>query len=251
MKKVPRMYYMFSKNGDAYDIYLYDDITDNKRFNWETYRMEDAGTSAAGFKKEMDALPENAEIHLYLNSNGGSVKEGTAIYNMLRRHKGHKVGYVDGAAHSIAFTIFQACDHRVMGEGTSCLIHFPWVCTAGNADELRAEAQQLDALSDASVSLLMSRAKGISENELREMMKKETILTPDMALKYGFCDEIADREADIEPVQAAGEIKEIKSALQNSNFPDTLKEFVTLTKKKETEPKNEVSEMDAFFNAFL
>lgn len=252
MKKIPRLYYMFAKNDDIYDVYLYDDITDDKRFNWETYQMEDAGTSAAGFKKEMDALPENAEIHLYLNSNGGSVKEGTAIYNMLRRHKGRKVGYVDGVAHSIAFTIFQACDYRIMGEGTSCLIHFPWVCTAGNADELRAEAEQLDALADASVTLLMSRAKDISEAELRDMMKKETILTPDMALQYGFCDEIANRESVSEPVQAAGNIKEIKNALKNSGFEETLKDFIKLSEEeKKEESQNNASMMDAFFNAFL
>ena len=252
MKKIPRLYYMFVKNGEVYDIYLYDDITDDKRFNWETYRLEDAGTSAAGFKKEMDALPENAEIHLYLNSNGGSVKEGTAIYNMLRRHKGRKVGYVDGVAHSIAFTIFQACDYRVMGEGTSCLIHFPWVCTAGNADELRAEAEKLDALSDASVALLMARSKNISENELREMMKKETILTPDMALKYGFCDEIADRDPVTEPVQVAGNIEEIKQAVKNPEFETTLKDFIEFSNQTENkEPQTDVSMMDTFFNAFL
>lgn len=248
MKKIPKMYYMFSKNGESYDIYLYDDITDDKRFNWETYKMEDAGTSAAGFKKEMDQIPEDTEIHLYINSNGGSVKEGTAIYNMLRRHAGKKIGYVDGVAHSIAFTIFQACDYRIMGEGTSSLIHFPWVCTAGNADELRAEADQLDQLSNASVALLMSKAKGISEEQLREMMKKETILTPDKALEYGFCDEIAEREVVSEPVQAAGEIKELKTALKNQSFENTLKDFVELAGEKK---KEEPSIMDVFFNTFL
>ena len=189
---------------------------------------------------------------MYINSNGGSVKEGTAIYNQLKRHKAHKTGYVDGVAHSIAFVILQACDHRVMGEGTSALLHEMWVCTAGNARQLREEADQLDILMQGSRKLFMQRAKNITEEELQSLMEKETMLTPDMALEYGFIDEIAGRtEIEEGPQQAAKDIEELKEKMQSRNFKETLEEFEKLVEEKEESVEQKASVMDVFLNAFL
>ena len=82
-----------------------------------------------------------------------------------------------------------------MGLGTSMMLHFPWMSAAGNAKQLRDFADQLDALGDASVQLYMSRAKGITEEELRSMMDKETVFSPDKCLEYGFCDFVDTYEA--------------------------------------------------------
>lgn len=254
MNKLPRMYFAFQTEGNKHKIYLYDDIKEEGDFNWETWQREESETSAMHFQKMLNEIPETDEIELFINSNGGSVKEGTSIYNQLRRHPAHKTGYVDGVGHSIAFTILQACDYRVMGEGTSALIHYPWTATAGNADELRAEADRMDALTNASVKLLMKRAKNISEEELRDMMKKETMLTPDEALKYGFIDEIQGRTIDIpaEPMQAAEDIKKLRQKFQRDEFNETLKEFEELVgvEVKTEEPENSASVLDAFLNIF-
>lgn len=175
MNKLPKVHYMFKQEGNVHKIYLYDDVTEVGKFNWETWSREESETSAKYFREQLDAIPETDEIELYINSNGGSVKEGTAIYNQLKRHGAHKTGYVDGVAHSIAFVILQACDKRVMGEGTSALIHEMWVCTCGNAAQLRQEADQLDILMKGSRALFMQRAKNITEEQLQEMMEKETM----------------------------------------------------------------------------
>lgn len=159
MGKLPKLYYMFNTQGNVHNIYLYDDIEEKGDWNWETWTRDDSETSAKHFQEELAQIPETDEICLYINSNGGSVKEGTAIYNQLKRHGAHKTGYVDGVAHSIAFVILQACDKRIMGEGTSALIHEMWVCTAGNAAELRAEADKLDEMMKSSGHCLCSAQK--------------------------------------------------------------------------------------------
>ena len=67
-------------------------------------------------------------------------------------------------------------------------LHNTWCLASGNAEKHRSIADQLDALTDASVQLYMSRAKNLTEESLREMMNKETMLAPDTCLEYGFCD---------------------------------------------------------------
>lgn len=253
MLKVPRIQFLFKQEGNKHQIYVYDDIEEGGRFDWSTWEYKESETSAKYFQQRLAEIPEDAEIELYFNSNGGSVKEGTAIYNQLKRHKAHKTGYVDGVAHSIAFVMLQACDHRVMGEGTSALLHEMWTCVAGNAAQLRTEADQLDDLMVASRKLFMLRAKNITEDELKVLMEKETMLTPDKALEYGFIDEIAGRKENVpEGVQqAAVDIQKLREKMNSQNFSEVLEEFKKLTTEQKEEPKNEVSAMDAFFNAFL
>lgn len=259
MVKIPKIQFLFKQTDNKYQIYIYDDVQENGKFDWSTWEYKESETSAKYFQERLAEIPEDAEIELYFNSNGGSVKEGTAIYNQLKRHKAHKTGYVDGVAHSIAFVMLQACDRRIMGEGTSALLHEMWVCTAGNAEQLRKEADQLDDLMVASRKLFMLRAKNITEDELKELMSKETMLTPDKALEYGFIDEIAGRKEETpegvpeglpeDMQQAAADIKKLREKMNSSNFSEVLKEFEELT--EEETPKNKVSAMDAFLNAFL
>lgn len=90
MGKLPKLYYMFNTQGNVHNIYLYDDIEEKGDWNWETWTRDDSETSAKHFQEELAQIPETDEICLYINSNGGSVKEGTAIYNQLKRHGAHK-----------------------------------------------------------------------------------------------------------------------------------------------------------------
>ena len=81
----------------------------------------------------------------------------------------------------------------------------------------------------------MQRAKNITEEELQDLMEKETMLTPDMALEYGFIDEISGRaEVQEEPQQAAKDIKELKEKMQAANFKETLEEFEELVEERRT-----------------
>ncbi len=256
MSRFPRMYYAFANEGNVHKIYLYDDITEKGDFNWETWSYNESETSAKHFQELLDQIPEGDIIELYINSAGGSVKEGTAIYNKLKRHKAKKTGYVDGITHSIAFTILQACDVRVMGEGTSVLVHEMWTYAVGNADELRSEADKMDAWMKASRQLILQRTDKITEEELKALMKKETMLGPDEALAYGFIDEIEGREEPVQTevvMQAAKDLTKLRENMQNKVFDEELKEFEEIAEEtKKTEPEqHEVSMMDTFFDMFF
>lgn len=191
--KVYNLKYHFKQqsSGGAYVLYLYDEVTATGEFDWDTWEYKESETSAKYFRDKLDAIPNTGVIELHVNSGGGDVNEGVTIYNLLRQKSqaGCKIiGYVDGAAYSVAMDVIMACDEIHMGLGTSMFLHYPWTCACGNAEALTAVAKQLEALGTASVDLYMARAKNITEEGLREMMQKETMLDPETCLKYGFCD---------------------------------------------------------------
>ena len=197
--KHPKLKYRFNQlaGTNKHQLYIYDEITEYGTFNWNTWEYEESETSANYFREQLDKIPDRDEIELFVNSYGGSVKEGIAIYNMLKRKKCKKYCFVDGFAYSVASIICLACDKIIMGLGTSMMIHDMWVRCEGNAKELRKQADDLDTLMEANRKIYLERAKNLTEEQLIEMMEKETILTPEQCLEYGFCDEISnEKQAD-------------------------------------------------------
>ncbi len=200
MKKTGKMMMKFQpkqKANNVYQLYIYDDVTDVGTFDWSTWEYLESETSAAYFKEQLENIPDNATIELYINSYGGSVKEGVAIYNQLVRHKAYKVGYVDAYACSVAFTILMACDHIVMGLGSTALAHNMWMEVAGNAEELRKAADDLDKMMETNRQIYLKRCN-ISEEELIQLMSEERFLTPEECLQMGFCDEVAEKTFQLE-----------------------------------------------------
>jgi ATP-dependent protease ClpP protease subunit len=188
--------YCFQKGeGNVHKLYIYDDVTQYGAFNWSTWEYEISETSAKYFRDQLEAIPEAETIELHINSNGGSVKEGVAIYTQLKQKANKKIGYVDGVAYSVAFLILQACDERIMGLGTSALIHNMWMSVAGNAKELRKAADDLDVLMESNRQVFLERSN-LEEQKLIEMMDAETFLTPDQCLEYGLIDKIDSYQAD-------------------------------------------------------
>ena len=190
---------MADSSGRVHKLYVYDEVRAEGKFNWNTWDYEESETSAKYFRNQLDAIPDGETIELHVNSAGGEVGEGVTIYNLLRQKSNagsRLVGYVDGMAYSVAMDIIMACDEIHMGLGTSMFLHNPWAYACGNADQLRSMADQLDALADASRQLYLSRSKNLTEEELGQMMQKETMLAPDVCLSYGFCDFVGEVGAD-------------------------------------------------------
>ena len=190
------------ETSGVHKLYIYDDITAYGKFNWNTWEMDESRTSAEYFREQLAAIPDTDTIELHINSNGGAVKEGVAIYNQLKQKECKKTGYVDGVAYSVAFIVLQACDYRVMGIGTSALIHDMWLEIAGNARELRKAADDLDVLMEANRKIFMERSN-LDEQQLIEMMAAETFLTPNQCLEYGLIDEIGPYRTEGQETQEA------------------------------------------------
>ena len=186
--------------GNVHKLYIYDDVTAYGTFDWTTWTMKESETSAKYFRDQLEAIPDTATIELHINSNGGSVKEGVAIYTQLKQKACKKVGYVDGVAYSVAFLILQACDERIMGLGTSALVHNMWMSVEGNAKELRKAADDLDVLMESNRKIFLERSN-LEEQQLIDMMEAETFLTPDQCLEYGLIDKIDSYQADEQDTQ--------------------------------------------------
>jgi ATP-dependent protease ClpP protease subunit len=268
--------YRFEQKADsnAHKLYIYDTVTAYGDFNWETWDYDESETSANFFRQSLEEIPETDQIELHINSYGGDVKEGIAIYNMLKQHKAGKICYVDGFAYSIASVIALACDKIIMGLGTSMLIHNMSMSVYGNAETLRKCADDLDVLMQSNRQIYLARAKNLTEEQLIEMMDKETYLTPEQCLEYGFCDEIATTySADQNKInQLAGiVIQQLRQELNNrKSFMEEMKKFVPAepTPSEPTpvqaatppaepkEPENNTGEkkmlnmMNAFYTAF-
>lgn len=217
--------FCFQQAGNnVHKLYIYDDVTAYRTFDWTTWTFKDSETSAKYFREQLAAIPDADTIELHINSNGGSVKEGVAIYSQLKQAACKKVGYVDGVAYSVAFLILQACDERVMGLGTSALVHNMWMSVDGNAKELRKAADDLDVLMESNRKIFLERSN-LEEQQLIEMMEAETFLTPDQCLEYGLIDRIDSYQADEKDIQERlmAQVQQLSGMIaQQKSFRDQL-----------------------------
>lgn len=128
------------------------------------------------------------KIHVRINSYGGEVGEGLAIYNALKESKAEVITYCDSMACSIASVIFMAGTKRIISEYGFILIHNAWSWAQGNANDMRKTADDLEKFTKASVEAYVL-ATGITEDEIQEMLDNETLLDSDEAVAKGFATE--------------------------------------------------------------
>lgn len=179
-----RKYYSLTAENKEASIYIYGDIV-----SWEWIESD---VSSYTLAKEIEELPGDIEtINVFINSYGGEVAEGLAIYNALCRHKAKVKTYCDGFACSVASVVFMAGDERVMSNASLLMVHNAWMFTMGDPGELRKDADDLEIINRASVNAYMSHVN-ISEEELRAMMDAETWIAPEQALEMGFATEVVE-----------------------------------------------------------
>lgn len=179
------------------DLYIYGDVEPDGYDFWtdEAVRSE---TSANTFRAELDARPDVSQINIYINSYGGSVFEGTAIYNQLKRHPAHKTVYIDGFACSVASVIAMAGDEIVMPRNALMMVHNMWMYVQGNAAELRKAADDLDKINEAGRAAYLEKAGGkLTPEMIAELEDGETWLTAEECISYGLADRYADQDADM------------------------------------------------------
>lgn len=194
-----RMWELKQRAEDAgtLELYIYGDVEGDSQNFWtgEVIRSE---TSAKALRDALAEYPDAKEIAIYINSAGGSVTEGTAIYNQLKRHSAHKTVYVDGFACSIASVIAMAGDTVIMPRNTMMMIHNMSMGIYGNAAELRKAADDLDAINEAGMAAYLQKAgEKLDAGKLKEMYDAETWLTAAQCIELGLADEFAEKDADM------------------------------------------------------
>lgn len=148
------------------------------------------GVTSKQFVTDLAAV-KAPEIHLHLNSPGGSVFDGVAIYNALVRHPAKVTTYIDGLAASIASVIALAGDRVVMADNALFMIHNPAGAVQGTADDMRKMAEVLDRIRETALVGTYAKRSNLSTDELVAAIDAETWYSADEALAAGFVDEVA------------------------------------------------------------
>lgn len=187
MNKIKNKYYALAVEGKEANIYIYGDIV-----SWPWFESD---VSSYTLVKEIEELPPDVEvINVHINSYGGEVAEGLAIYNVLKNHKAKVRTIVDGFAASIASVIFMAGDERIMSNASLLFIHNSWMAAVGNAKELRKQADDLETIDKVTRHAYLEHVN-LSEEELKELLDNETWITPTQALEWGFATSITNQPA--------------------------------------------------------
>lgn len=153
------------------------------------------GVSAGQFTKDLAEI-STPNLTVRLNSPGGDVFDGIAIYNALRQHPAHVTTKVDSLAASIASVIAQAGDKRVMMPKGQMMIHEASGLMVGNAEEMMNFAALLDKQSELIASIYADRS-GSKSADFRDLMKAETWLSDQETVDLGLADAIADVPAKV------------------------------------------------------
>lgn len=176
-------YYMLEDGPETADLYIFGDIT-----SWGHWDDNDPDRSAYNIVTELQAIKAN-NITVHINSYGGEVAEGLAIYNTLK-NSGKKIKTIcDGFACSAASVVFMAGIEREMNSSSLLMVHNAWTWATGNAEQLRKTADDMDKITQASIEAYKATGN-ISEEKIKELMDNETWITPEEALDYGFATKI-------------------------------------------------------------
>jgi len=167
------------------DIHIFGDIGES----WWT----DETVTAKQFVQDLEKLVDVDTLNIRINSYGGAVSDGLAIYNALRRHPAAKAVTIEGVAVSIASLIAMAGDTVDMPANSLLMIHAPWSHIAGNSAELRTEADVLDRHARAMASSY-TRKTGKSEADMLALLTDgaDHWYTAQEALDAGFADTVSD-----------------------------------------------------------
>jgi ATP-dependent Clp endopeptidase proteolytic subunit ClpP len=149
------------------------------------------GVNARGFVKELKALGDVSALDIHINSPGGDVFEGAAIYNILKQHKAEKRVFIDGLAASMASVVAMAGDTITMPENAMMMIHNPSTSAYGESKDMKKTAEMLDKIRDTLVSAYAAKT-GLEDSKIVAIMDAETWLSAGEAIELGFADETTE-----------------------------------------------------------
>ena len=221
-------------------IYLNDDIGKDMFGN---------GISADDVIAQIACVPEGEALSMVINSLGGSVTEGLAVYHALKEC-GHDVTTkVQGIAASIASVIFMAGTKREIGLGSFLLVHDCWTATQGNAEELMKTAGDLDTVSSG-LADIYSQTSGLSKKKVEALMDARTLLDASTSVKLGFATSVVNGQPITVSAKAHNRImamlspkdfeqlKELKIMdVENQKPAPLVAEIVEVVNSVDTEPE--------------
>ena len=195
--------------------------------------------------EQIKNMTDVSEINVYINSYGGELSEGLAIYNALKQHKATVNTYCMGFACSSASLIFMSGDNRYMSSSSMLMIHNAISSCYGNSEDMRAMAETLDKMNSAIRNLYLDNIN-ISIDDLKTLLDNETFLTCDECINYGFATDTFNDENEENKAFANNAIDKIINIL-TKNFTSELNtskivNVNNVEEEKETEKEEEAEE---------
>ena len=213
-----------SANNEA-DIYIYDEIG-----YW--------GVTAKQFVNDLKALGDVSHINLHINSPGGDVFDGIAIFNALKHHGAAITVHIDGLAASMASVIAMVGNPVIMPENTMMMIHKPWGFAGGDANDMRDYADLLDKVESVLIPAYAAKT-GKTSDEIAAMLEDETWLDGAECLAMGFADQV------IQSLQAMACIHS-KRIEEFEKMPNSIRNMVTPPRNStQCEPQQPVPQPQA------
>lgn len=165
-----------NQTEDTAELYFYGDINSESLGEWQKYYPDDK--APADVQEFLNQLDNVNELQIHINSGGGSVFGGIAIFNILKTHKAKKSVYVDGIAASIASVIMCAASSPQdihIPANAMVMIHKPLSWCSGNANDMRKEADVLDECQKLILNTYMQITKeGVTEEQINALIDSET-----------------------------------------------------------------------------
>lgn len=189
--------------GVAAEIYIYGEI------GWEV--------TADQFVNDLREIADpTMPLTVYINSPGGGVWDGLAIYNTLKRRPGTVTVHIDGIALSMGSAIAMAGDTIIMPSNALMMIHDPSWMAIGTSEDMRKRADVLDQIRDSLVGIYVEKT-GKTEDEIKTMMADETWMTGQQAVDNGFADDVTAAVEDLAASAAGFDLSVCR------NIPESLK----------------------------
>lgn len=225
-------------------LYFYGDIC-GATWTSEWYNEDKAPQDVVDFINEITSDGnKHKNLDVYINSGGGDVYGGIAIYNILSRYEGKKTAHIDGIAASIAGIIPFACNKVVAKSSSQIMFHKPWTYCLGNADDMKKCIESLNTCEQSIINIYADHAKdGVTADKIKSMIDCETWLTCEQAAEY-FDIEIERGEAAAACISDSfGEYKNIP---ENLKHKPTDKDEEKSSKKRKLQLMHDCMSMQLF-----
>ena len=192
-----KLYNIAVIDDDTAEINMYGDVVSIVPRHWWTEERLPGYIGADEFLEDLEEVRDKANLTIHINSNGGDLYAGLAIYNRLKSFKGTVTTINDGMAASAASLIFQAGDVRKMNAGSTLMAHGVSGFMFGyyNLEELKQLVTQFKAHNKAIVNVY-AEAMGVSYDEAKGFIEGETWLVGQEAVDKGLADEVIDLDTE-------------------------------------------------------
>lgn len=199
MKNKPMKAYNITLTGanDA-NLDLYGEVVSDRPRDWDGNPIQDGYIVASELLADLDALATKDNITIHINSVGGDLYAGVAIYNRLKELPANITTINDGLAASAASLIFQAGDTRKVNAGSNLMVHqaMGFLCGYYQLPDLQQVSRQLRAANNTAIAIY-AEASGRDKDAIKRMVDAETWLTGQETVDAGLADEVIGDEEDI------------------------------------------------------